>query len=90
MKIHKGQIPLLIAIPENYYQKCMDHNIDAPTMLVETIRHGEPFEDILEKIKKKMCDSFCRVPHEAADKEEADELCKYCSLNKLEEVTTHA
>ena len=40
-------------------------------------------EDI-EKIREEMCDSFCRVPYEADNEEEATELCKLCPLNKLD------
>lgn len=38
----------------------------------------------IEQIKEEMCDSFCRVPYEAEDEEEATELCKLCPLNRLE------
>ena len=38
----------------------------------------------IEQIKEEMCDSFCRVPYEAEDDNEADELCKLCPLNRLE------
>ena len=38
----------------------------------------------IEKIKEEMCDSFCCVPYEASDEEEATELCKLCPLNKLD------
>lgn len=38
----------------------------------------------IEEIKEKMCDEYCRMPHEAADQEELTELCKYCPLNGLE------
>lgn len=39
---------------------------------------------IIEEIKEKMCDDFCRMPYEAADQEELTELCKHCPLNELE------
>ena len=38
----------------------------------------------IEQIKEEMCDSFCRVPYEAEDDNEAAELCKLCPLNRLE------
>lgn len=38
----------------------------------------------LEEIKQAMCDEYCRMPEEAADQEELEELCKYCPLNELE------
>jgi hypothetical protein len=38
----------------------------------------------IEQIKEEMCDSFCRVPYEAEDDNEATELCKLCPLNRLE------
>ena len=46
-------------------------------------RNGMSKEEI-EKIKEAMCDCFCRVPNEAANEEEAEELCKVCPLNQLE------
>ena len=38
----------------------------------------------IEQIKEEMCDSFCCVPYEAEDDNEAAELCKLCPLNRLE------
>ena len=40
--------------------------------------------EAVEEVKEKMCDHFCRVPHEACDEEEVEELCKLCPLKKLE------
>lgn len=37
----------------------------------------------IDQIKEKMCDEYCRMPHEACDQEELEELCKYCPLNDL-------
>ncbi len=39
----------------------------------------------INAVKEEMCDSYCRMPHEAADQEELTELCKYCPMNRLEE-----
>lgn len=36
-----------------------------------------------ESIKERMCDEYCKMPREAADQEELEELCKYCPLNEL-------
>lgn len=41
----------------------------------------------IKKIKEEMCDDYCKLPYAAVDEEELQELCKYCPLNKLEEVT---
>ena len=43
--------------------------------------------DTVEQIKERMCDNFCRVPLEAADKEERDALCSICPLNDLKDMS---
>lgn len=37
----------------------------------------------IDLIKEQMCDEYCKMPHEAADQEELEEICKYCPLNEL-------
>ena len=51
------------------------------TIRADYIESGK--NEALERVKQEMCDSFCRVPYEAIDQEEADELCKLCPLEKL-------
>jgi hypothetical protein len=42
----------------------------------------------LEDIVGEMCHAYCKMPHEACDQNELDELCKYCPLNNFfKEVT---
>ena len=52
--------------------------------MIETELEDVNQQESLEAIKIEFCDSFCRVPYDAADQEEADELCKLCPLKKLE------
>lgn len=51
MKLHKWMFPLVIAIPKDYYQRCMEYKVEAPTLMLQIIRHGEPLENILDKIR---------------------------------------
>lgn len=42
---------------------------------------------IIEDIKQKMCDDYCKMPQETCSQEELDEYCKTCPLNMLETIS---
>jgi len=37
---------------------------------------------IMESMKGYVCDTLCRYPNEAADREKLDEICEICEMNK--------
>ena len=40
--------------------------------------------EIMEDVKEKMCDKYCRFPYECEDEDRLDRICENCPLNRLE------
>ena len=36
----------------------------------------------LNDIREKMCDSYCKYPHEAVSQEMLERICEYCPLHR--------
>ena len=40
-------------------------------------------ENVVEEVRKEMCDDYCKYPHECKDEEELNERCNNCPMCRI-------
>lgn len=70
--------------------RCTEYHAGVPVirdreLLPEAVKKLAKLEDMVD-IKEKVCDEYCRYPHECLKQETLDAICSGCRLAELFEV----